>query len=161
MLRIRIIGDDILREDAAEVTEFDDNLKRLTDEMIETMHDNDGIGLAAPQVGISKRLLVTDITEIDPEYGPMVFINPEIIDSEGDVTMEEGCLSIPEIRESVSRPKEITLRYQTSDGEEKTEMFDDWMARVLQHEIDHLNGVLFTDYLSPVKQKLLFADFQA
>jgi len=161
MLRIRIIGDDILREDAAEVTEFDDNLKRLTDEMIETMHDNDGIGLAAPQVGISKRLLVTNITEIDPEYGPMVFINPEIIDSDGDVTMEEGCLSIPEIRESVSRPKEITLRYQTSDGEERTEVFDDWMARVLQHEIDHLNGILFTDYLSPVKQKLLFADFQA
>jgi len=161
MLRIRIIGDDVLREDAAEVTEFDDNLKRLTDEMIETMHDNDGIGLAAPQVGISKRLLVTDITEIDPKYGPMVFINPEIIDADGEVTMEEGCLSIPEIRESVSRPKEITMRYQTTDGEERTEVFDDWMARVLQHEIDHLNGILFTDYLSPVKQKLLFADFQA
>lgn len=161
MLRIRIIGDDVLREDATEVTEFDDDLKRLTDDMLETMHANDGIGLAAPQVGISKRLLVTDITEIDPNYGPMVFINPEIIDSEGDVTMEEGCLSIPEIRESVSRPQEITLRYQTLDGEERTEMFDDWMARVLQHEIDHLNGVLFTDYLSPVKQKLLFADFQA
>jgi peptide deformylase len=161
MLRIRIIGDDVLREDAEKVTEFDDDLKRITDEMIETMHDNDGIGLAAPQVGISKRFLVTDITEIDPKYGPMVFINPEIIDSDGEVTMEEGCLSIPDIRESVSRPKEITLRYQTLSGEEKTEVFDDWMARVLQHEIDHLNGILFTDYLSPVKQKLLFADFQA
>jgi len=94
MLRIRIIGDDVLREDAAEVTEFDDNLKRLTDEMIETMHDNDGIGLAAPQVGISKRLLVTDITEIDPKYGPMVFINPEIIDSDGEVHWKVGTFEI-------------------------------------------------------------------
>jgi peptide deformylase len=160
MLRIRIIGDDVLREKATKITEFDDDLKNLADEMIETMHDNDGIGLAAPQVGISKRLLVTDISEIDPEYGPMAFVNPEIIDSQDDVTMEEGCLSIPDIRESVTRPREITLRYQTVEGEEKTEKFDDWMARVIQHEIDHLEGVLFTDYLSPVKQKLLFSDYQ-
>lgn len=161
MLRIRIIGDDVLREKAQDVKVFDDELKRLADDMIDVMHDDDGIGLAAPQVGISKRLLVTDISGIDSKIGPMVFVNPEIIELKGEVTMEEGCLSIPGIREDITRPEEITIRYQSIDGEEKTEEFNDWMSRVLQHEIDHLNGILFTDYLSPVKQKLLFADFQA
>ncbi len=161
MLSIKFIGDDVLRKTSEIVTVFDESLKRLADEMIETMHANDGIGLAAPQVGISKRLLVTDVTEIDANAQPSVFVNPEIIDSEGEVTLEEGCLSIPDIRESVTRPEQITLRYQTIDGEEKTEVFSDWMSRVIQHEIDHLNGILFTDYLSPVKQKLLFADYQS
>ncbi len=161
MLSIKIIGDDVLRKIADTITEFDENLKQLADDMIETMHENDGIGLAAPQVGISKRMLVTDVSDIDSNIGPMVFINPEIIDSNGEVTLEEGCLSIPNIRESVTRPEEITLRYQNLDGEEKTEVFTDWLSRVIQHEIDHLEGILFTDYLSPVKQKLLFAEFQA
>ena len=161
MLRIRIIGDDVLREKSQDVKVFDEDLQRLADDMIVVMHDDDGIGLAAPQVGISKRLLVTDISGIDSTFGPMVFVNPEIIDLKGEVTMEEGCLSIPGIREEITRPEEITLRYQSIDGEEKTEVFDDWLARVLQHEIDHLDGILFTDYLSPVKQKLLFAEFQS
>lgn len=161
MLRIRIIGDDVLREKSQDVKVFDEELRRLADEMIVVMHDDDGIGLAAPQVGISKRLLVTDISGIDATFGSMVFVNPEIIEQKGEVTMEEGCLSIPGVREDITRPEEITLRYQSIDGEEKTEVFDDWISRVLQHEIDHLNGILFTDYLSPVKQKLLFAEFQS
>jgi peptide deformylase len=161
MLGIRIIGDQVLRKVAEDVTVFDEDLETLAQEMIETMHESDGIGLAAPQVGISKQLLVTDISSIDARMGPMVFVNPEILDTGGEVTMEEGCLSIPNVREDVTRPETIVLKYQTVDGEEKTETFDGWMSRVLQHEIDHLHGVLFTDYLSPVKQKLLLADLQA
>lgn len=158
MLSIKIIGEEVLRDKAETVTKFDDELKNLAEEMIDVMYESDGIGLAAPQVGISKRLLVIDISEINSEFGPMTFVNPEIIESSGEVTMEEGCLSIPGVRESVTRPEEIVLKYQDVDGNEKTERFNDWMSRVLQHEIDHLEGVLFTDYLSPVKRKLALAE---
>ena len=89
----------------------------------------------------------------------MVFVNPIILETWGECTLEEGCLSIPGIREEVERPKEILLKYQTIDGEEKSEKFNGWMARVLQHEIDHLEGVLFVDYLSPVKQKLVMNQY--
>lgn len=159
MLNIRIIGDQVLREDAEEVTEFDEKLKRLTEEMIEIMHASDGIGLAAPQVGLSKRLLVTDITPVEKESEPMVFINPVILESTGEIVLEEGCLSIPGIREEVTRPEEILLKYQTVEGIEKSEKFTGWMARVLQHEIDHLDGVLFIDHLSPLKQKVILNNF--
>lgn len=158
MLTIKIIGDEVLRQKAETVTEFDDELKKLADEMIQVMYESDGIGLAAPQVGISKRLLVIDISEINSEFGPMTFVNPEIVENTGEITMEEGCLSIPGVRESVTRPAEIVLKYQDVEGNEKTERFNDWMSRVLQHEIDHLEGVLFTDYLSPVKRKLALSD---
>ncbi len=158
MLRIRIIGDNILREKAEEVTEFDDQLKSLIDEMIETMHESDGIGLAAPQVGISKRLLVTDVTPVEAGNGPMAFINPVILESTGEVELEEGCLSIPGVRENVNRPEEILLKYQSVKGEAKTEKFTGWMSRVLQHEIDHLDGILFIDHLGMVKRKLILAN---
>lgn len=158
MLTIKIIGDEVLRQKAETVTEFDDELKKLADEMIQVMYESDGIGLAAPQVGISKRLLVIDISEINSEFGPMTFVNPEIVENTGEITMEEGCLSIPGVRESVTRPAEIVLKYQDVEGNEKTERFNVWMSRVLQHEIDHLEGVLFTDYLSPVKRKLALSD---
>ena len=161
MLSIKIIGEDVLRQKAETITEFDEGLKKLADEMMQVMYESDGIGLAAPQVGISKRLLVIDISEINSEFGPMTFVNPEIIESTGEINMEEGCLSIPGVRESVTRPAEIILKYQDVEGNEKTEKFNDWMSRVLQHEIDHLEGILFTDYLSPVKQKLALADFSA
>lgn len=161
ILKIRIIGDNVLREVATDVDEFDEKLIRLTEDMVQVMHDSDGIGLAAPQVGISKRILVTDISPIDKEAGPAVFINPEILESNGECTLEEGCLSIPEVRESVSRPEEILLKYQTVSGEARQETYDGWMARVLQHEIDHLNGILFVDYLSPVKRKLIARQFTA
>jgi peptide deformylase len=159
MLKIRIIGDQVLRENAEQVTEFDEKLKYLTEEMIEIMHASEGIGLAAPQVGKSKRLLVTDITPVEKESEPMVFINPVILESTGEIVLEEGCLSVPGIREEVTRPEEILLKYQTVEGIEKSERFDGWMARVLQHEIDHLDGVLFIDHLSPLKQKVILNNF--
>ena len=155
MIKIRIIGDEVLRNIASTIEEFDDRLIHLSQEMIDIMHDFDGIGLAAPQVGISKRMLVTDVSPVEKESEPMVFVNPEIMESTGECTLEEGCLSIPGVREDVTRPEEILLKYQTVEGEYKTEKFDGWMARVLQHEIDHLDGLLFVDYLSPIKQKLV------
>ena len=161
MLNIRIIGDEVLRREADKVDQFDQNLQRLADEMVETMHISDGIGLAAPQVGVSKRLLVTDISPVEKKNEPRVFVNPEIVESSGEVSLEEGCLSIPGVREEIIRPETIVLAYQDLSGQKITETFDGWMSRVLQHEIDHLNGILFTDYLSPVKQKLLLADIHA
>jgi peptide deformylase len=159
MLKIRIIGDEVLRQVATDVEEFDENLARLGEEMIEVMHDSDGIGLAAPQVGISKRILVIDISPIDKEAKPQVFVNPVIMEAVGECTLEEGCLSIPDVRENVSRPEEILLKYQSVAGEIQSEKFNGWTARVLQHEIDHLNGVLFVDYLSPIKRKLISRQF--
>ncbi len=159
-LKIKIIGDDVLRKIAAEVTEFDDQLENLSKELIEFMHDSDGIGLAAPQVGLSSRLLVTDVSPLEKKIGPMVFVNPVIIEKWSESTLEEGCLSIPGAKEEITRPEEILIRFQTVKGEEKSEKFDGWMARVLQHEIDHLNGILFVDYLSPVKQKLVLNQFE-
>lgn len=155
MLKIRIMGDEVLRQVASNVDEFDDNLARLGEEMIQIMHDSDGIGLAAPQVGISKRILVIDISPIDEEAEPLVFVNPVIMEASGECTLEEGCLSIPDVRENVTRPEEIFLKYQTVLGESISKQYTGWMSRVLQHEIDHLNGVLFVDYLSPIKQKLV------
>ena len=158
-MKIRIIGDDVLRQVAEDVDEFDEKLVRLGEEMIDFMHDSDGIGLAAPQVGISKRILVTDVSPIEDDEEPRVFVNPVILESEGECTLEEGCLSIPEVREDVTRPEEILLKYYTPEGEAKTEKFSGWMSRVLQHEIDHLDGVLFVDYLSPIKKKLISGRF--
>jgi peptide deformylase len=158
-LKIRIIGDELLRQTASDVEEFDDSIVNLCEEMIDFMHDSDGIGLAAPQIGISKRILVTDISPVEKDTEPMAFVNPVILESEGECTLEEGCLSIPEVREDVTRPEEILLKYHTPTGELKTENFSGWMSRVLQHEIDHLNGILFVDYLSPVKKKLVAGRF--
>jgi len=157
-MRIRIIGDNILREKAESVADFDDHLKTLVDDMIETMHESDGIGLAAPQVGISKRILVTDVSPVESEFGPQAFINPVILETSGDAELEEGCLSIPGIRENVTRPEEILLKYQTVDGEDHTEKYTGWMSRVLQHEIDHLDGILFIDHLGSVKQKIILSN---
>ena len=159
MMKIRIIGDEALRQVADEVTDFDENLAQLVEDMIDTMHTADGIGLAAPQVGISKRVLVIDISPIDEKSTPRAFINPVIMESSGECQLEEGCLSIPDVRENVTRPEEILVSYQTETGAMESESFDGWTARVLQHEIDHLNGVLFVDYLSPVKKKLISRQF--
>ncbi|NOX89610.1 MAG: peptide deformylase [Calditrichaeota bacterium] len=157
MYRIRYIGDPVLRKKGEPVTVFDKALQEFAEEMIEIMHVEDGIGLAAPQIGISKQILVTDASElIDGEY-PRVFINPELIETFGESVMEEGCLSIPGVREEVSRPERIILKFQNERGETFTEEYSDWMARILQHEIDHLNGILFVDRISPVKRRLLIS----
>lgn len=155
MHRVRYIGDPILRVKGATIEHFNGELHSLVDEMIDVMHREDGIGLAAPQVGLSKQLLVLDISSIEKEEKPRVFINPDIISYSGESVVEEGCLSIPGVREEVARPETIKLSYMNENGDSFEEEYDGWLARVLQHEIDHLNGILFVDHISPLKRQLL------
>lgn len=145
----------LLRLKAKEVDVFNDELKILVEDMAETMWDAPGIGLAAPQVAQSIRVIVVDITEPDEEEKHyMALINPEIIEHEGTQVDEEGCLSVPELTAQVQRYKKITVNYQTESGETKQLIAEDRFAVVLQHEIDHLDGVLFIDHLSPLKRNL-------
>lgn len=155
MYKIRYIGDPVLRRENDEVAKFDGNLKSLVHEMIDIMHREDGIGLAAPQIGLNKQILVIDISELEKEENPRAFINPKIVDGSGESTVEEGCLSIPGVREEVTRPEKIQLTYQDEEGNLYTEDYYGWLARVLQHEIDHLNGILFVDHISPFKRQML------
>ncbi len=157
MLRLRYIGDPILRRKTEPILVFDESLKSFVKSMIKSMHKQDGIGLAAPQIGHLKKVLVVDISGIEEDAKPKVFINPEIIHASGESVVEEGCLSIPDVREDVERPEEIKLKYFDESGDCFEDEYDGWMARVLQHEIDHLNGILFVDLISPVKRKLLIS----
>lgn len=162
MEKLRVIkyGNPILRMKADRIEKIDDSIRELVDDMILTMQWDAGIGLAAPQVGRSIALLVVDHSLIYEDGVPTAYINPEIVASEGESVMEEGCLSIPDIREEVKRPEIITLRYQNVAGKLKEERLDGLLARVLQHEIDHLNGVLFIDKVSPLKKQLLKKDLK-
>ncbi|MFZ5517494.1 MAG: peptide deformylase [Candidatus Zhuqueibacterota bacterium] len=154
-LRVIKYGNPILRLKATKVETIDDSVKQLITEMIEMMRLEEGIGLAAPQVAQSISLLVVDESLISEEGKPSAYINPEILASEGESVFEEGCLSIPGIREEVKRPEKITVRYTNADGEVIERQIDGLLARVLQHEIDHLNGVLFIDRISSLKKQLL------
>ncbi len=152
---VRIIGDPVLRRKAETVTVFDEELKALAQDMLETMVDSDGVGLAAPQVGISKRLLVVGIPDEEDKLHFAAFVNPRILEQRGNVVMEEGCLSVPGIREDVERPESIRLSWQDLDGEQYEGWLTDLDARVLQHEMDHLEGVLFIDRISPARRTTL------
>ncbi len=163
MEKLRVIkyGNPILRMKARKVDKIDNRIRNLVDDMILTMQIDGGIGLAAPQVAETIALLVVDHSLIFEDGEPTAYINPEIISSDGESVMEEGCLSIPDIHEEVKRPEIITLRYQNIDGESKEDQLDGLLARVLQHEIDHLNGVLFVDRISALKKQLLKKDLKA
>lgn len=153
---IHTYGDPVLRKKARQIDAINQGVKKLVDDMFETMYAAEGIGLAAPQVGESVRLFIIDIKPMDSNEGKRVFINPEIVEfgEEKDV-YEEGCLSIPTVHEDVVRPKSIRVKYQSLDGEHHDEWIDTFLARVIQHEFDHLEGVLFTDRLSALKRSLL------
>lgn len=140
-LKIRLDGDPCLRKISSEVESIGPGERMLIRSMIATMYDQDGIGLAAPQVGINKRLLVVDIGD-----GPLAVINPSVEKEEGLCSMEEGCLSVPETTVIINRPKKIKLKYTDEDDIVVERDFDDLMARVLLHEIDHLDGKLILDY---------------
>ena len=144
----------LLRLKAREINTFDETLSVLIEDMAETMFDAPGVGLAAPQVAQSLRLIVVDATQPDEEKQYMALVNPEIIEHEGEQIDEEGCLSVPELTAKVNRFKKITVRYQTAEGALKELTTEDRFAVVLQHEIDHLNGILFIDHLSPLKRNL-------
>jgi peptide deformylase len=145
----------ILSKKSFPVQTFNSTIRQLVKDMAETMYAAPGVGLAAPQVGHSLRVAVIDITPADQPKNLQVLINPEIIDAEGQCTWEEGCLSVPDCSEEVKRKKKITVRYQNLQGETLEIVGEDLMAIALQHEIDHLDGILFIDRLSRLKRNLL------
>lgn len=147
----------ILKKKAARVEVVDDEVRKLLDNMLETMYDG-GVGLAAPQIGVSKRLVVIDAeqTEKGEQGNPMFFVNPEIIwNSEEKVLFCEGCLSIPGQNAEVERFEKIRVRYQDYNGKEQEILAEDFLAIVLQHEIDHLDGILYIDRISRLKRNML------
>ena len=145
---IRIIGDRVLRQRAREITEIDGSLVRLVDDMLETMYEAPGIGLAAPQVGVQKRLFVWDIGE-----GPEAIVNPEIVESDGEWVFEEGCLSVPGLSWEIVRPKVIHIVGRDLDGNELSFEADELEARLFQHEMDHLDGTLLIERLDDDTRK--------
>jgi peptide deformylase len=157
-LRLRYYGDPILRRRMPDVEAFDDSLREEAEAMIEAMVRESGVGLAAPQVGLEKRLLVA-LQMVDPDDNdaePIVMVNPEVLSrSKESWVFEEGCLSIPGIRGDVGRPEQIEVRYRDLDGTEHVIAAEGMYARVLQHEIDHIDGRLFIDYLSLAQKALL------
>lgn len=161
VLPIVTYNDPVLKKETQHIAENSEDLQSLIDDMFETMYEASGVGLAAPQIGKSIQLFVMDADAVTEEVedeedaGPMVFINPEIIaEDEEKVKMEEGCLSIPDVRDDVLRPKSITISFKDRDFEDKTLEASGWLARVIQHEFDHLKGILFLDYLSAFKRRL-------
>ncbi len=156
LLDIRIVPDPVLREICAPVTLIDAAVKRRAEDMLETMYDAPGIGLAAPQVGITERMLVVDVAGEGEKKKPYCLINPEIIWKSDTLSVyKEGCLSIPEQYAEVTRPAEIKVRFETPVGTTEELHATGLLSTCIQHEMDHLNGVLFIDYLSRVKRDMI------
>lgn len=154
---IVVLGDEVLRRPGEDVDVFDEDLARLVQDMFETMYHADGVGLAAPQISISKRVCVIDVREEDePLAGKVALINPEIVEfsKETDKTTE-GCLSIPGLEEIVTRPESVKVRALDPTGEPIELEIGGLFSRALQHEVDHLDGVLFIDRVSPLKRRML------
>jgi peptide deformylase len=158
---ILVYGHNILRKVAVEIDKDYPNLNQIIDDLFETMYNSEGLGLAAPQIGKSIRIFVIDgkpISEDEPELADFkqVFINAEITERSGDFElMNEGCLSIPNLREEVNRESHIHIKYYDENWEFHDEVYDGYKARIIQHEYDHLDGILFTDKVSPLKKRLI------
>ncbi|MBI1391124.1 MAG: peptide deformylase [Alphaproteobacteria bacterium] len=151
---ILIAPDPRLREVSTPVDKVDEALRALMDDMLETMYDAKGIGLAAIQVGVPKRVIVMDLAGEDEEPRPQFFVNPEILDPSADVgPYQEGCLSVPDFFEDVDRPLGCRIRYLDYDGTEREEVAEGLFAVCIQHEMDHLNGILFVDHISRLKRE--------
>lgn len=155
-----ILPDPLLRQVSTPIERVDAELQKLADDMLETMYDAPGIGLAAIQVGIARRLLVIDLSKEGEEKQPLVVINPEIIkSSDARSVYEEGCLSIPDYYAEVERPAQVTVKSIDREGKEQMIEADGLLATCLQHEIDHLNGVLFIDHISRLKREMVIKKF--
>jgi peptide deformylase len=152
---IVVYGDPVLERPAEPVTEFDDELKKLVDDMFDSMYAAHGVGLAAPQIGIGKRIAVIDVTFKENPDAKLVLINPEIIGREGRQTSKEGCLSLPDFHENLTRANVVTVRAQDVEGKWFEKTGDDLLARAFLHEIDHLNGRLFISHVSALKRDLI------
>jgi peptide deformylase len=148
-------GNPVLEKPAEPVTVFDDKLKQLVEDMFESMYEAKGVGLAAPQIGISMRLAVIDVTFKEDPNAKLVLANPEIIHTEGKHRQAEGCLSIPEFREPVTRAKKVTIRAQDVKGKWYEKTGEDLLARAFLHETDHLNGKLYISHISALKRDLI------
>ena len=153
-------GDPVLRDPTRLVSEIDEPLQKLIDNMVDTMYAAPGVGLAANQVGVSNRLAVIDLSVGKKPGGLHIFINPEMIEAEGEITEEEGCLSIPDFVEVVTRPVRVKVRYRDRSGEQREMWGEGLMARALRHEIDHLNGALFVDHLRGFKKERILKKIQ-
>ena len=143
---IRLSGDEILRKTAREVEEVDDRIKELLQDMLETMHQYNGVGLAGPQVGILKRVIVIDLYDGND---PLLLVNPKIVKAKGEQEVDEGCLSFPNQYAKIIRPKEVVVEALNENGKKVKIVAKDLLAQALSHEIDHLNGVLFVDNMIP------------
>ena len=162
---VTVFGDPILRKKAEPITSDFQDLKGFIQNMFDTMYNSDGVGLAAPQVGQAIRIFVID-SEIDDEDElpgiKKAFINPEILEKSGDEwVMNEGCLSLPEIREDVLRPETVKIKYIDEEFNEHIETYSGFTSRVIQHEYDHLEGVMFVDYLNPLRKRILKSKLSA
>lgn len=151
---------DVLTTRAEPVAEVDDEIRALVDDMAETMYDAPGIGLAAPQVGVGKRITVIDTSGPEEQADLRVLINPQIVHAEGKITWEEGCLSIPGVYEKVQRKARVRVRALDRDGQPYEFEADGLLAVAVQHELDHLDGVLFLDHLSPLKRRLALKKYR-
>jgi peptide deformylase len=149
-------GQPVLEENAQEITEFDTpELHKLVEDMFESMYAARGVGLAAPQIGIAKRIAVIDISTGEDPAQKIVLINPHVVSREGSQTGEEGCLSLPTFREPVTRANKVTVRARDAKGSEFEMTGEELLARAFQHETDHLNGKLYINYVSPLKRDLI------
>ena len=154
-LGITKYGSEVLRKVAEPVEEINDEIRQIVNDMLDTLYASDGVGIAAPQIGISKRIIVVDTDPSNASSKPIVLINPEIVEKDGAIAAEEGCLSVPEVRGDVKRYERVVIEGIDLDGKRIKVEGTDLLARVFQHEIDHINGTLFIDHLSKLKQQLL------
>jgi peptide deformylase len=148
-------GDPVLETPAAPVTAFNDELRKLVDDMFESMYAAHGVGLAAPQIGIGKRIAVIDVTFKEDPKAKIILVNPEIVHTEGRLTSNEGCLSIPDFREKVTRPRRVTVKAQDLTGKTIEVSGEELLARALLHETDHLNGKLYISHVSALKRDMM------
>ncbi|MHB9029563.1 MAG: peptide deformylase [Candidatus Latescibacterota bacterium] len=154
-LKLYHYGSAVLKKQAEAVTEFNGELRDFVNRMIDTLYEENGVGLAAPQVGVSRRIVVIDLSFGEEVERILPMINPEILSAEGECSLEEGCLSIPGIYEDVVRPERVRVRYRDPEGRTLEMEADGFLARVIQHESDHLDGILFVDRLGAVKRTFL------
>jgi peptide deformylase len=160
ILPIIVLPDPILRKESAPIERIDASLKRLADDMFATMYDAPGIGLAAPQVGVSRRLIVMDPSRDEDAKTPLIMVNPEILDLGAEMRVhDEGCLSIPDITAEVERPALTRVTYLDLEGKKQEIELEGIWSTLVQHEVDHLNGILFIDYLSRLKRDMVVKKF--
>lgn len=155
VMDVKIYGSEILRKKAEKLDKLPENFDKLVADMYETMNEEKGIGLSANQVGMDMSFFIVDFGLYDEQYGRQIFINPEIVEMEGETIDEEGCLSLPGINEKVKRADRVRIKYKDKNFADQDEVYTNYLSRVIQHETDHLNGIVFTDRISSLKKSFI------